>query len=144
MMHVHGHQPSFNTMSVIFHPCSFCLSISSPAFSTPANLARHFPVLHFPALHFCPSFSSPAFSSPALLCIIFQSCIFLSCNFSRPHSVSRFSVRTYAIMQVHREPQWGLGNHYHGALSQPHSIGAEIAKGRKRGEGCPITIRLGV
>ena len=27
--------------------------------------------------------------------------------------------------QARREPQWGPGNHCHGALSQPHSVGAE-------------------
>jgi len=27
----------FNSLSVIFHPCSFCPSFSSPAFSCPAN-----------------------------------------------------------------------------------------------------------
>ena len=66
-MHVHGHQPSFNTICPSFStPCSFCPSIASPAFSTPANLSviflscifqpctfvRHFPVLHFPVLQF--------------------------------------------------------------------------------------------
>ena len=49
--------------------------------------------------------------------------------------------------QARREPQWGPGNHYRGALSLPHSICAEIetlkaSRGRKRGEGCPITIWL--
>ena len=74
-----GYVIQHNSLSVIFHPCSFCPSFSSPAFSSPAllsvifescifhpcNVVRHFPVLHFPALHFCPSFSSPAVSCPA-------------------------------------------------------------------------------
>jgi len=35
-----------------------------------------------------------------------------------------FSIYFY---QARREPQWGPGNHYRGALSQkPHSVGAEI------------------
>ena len=39
--------------------------------------------------------------------------------------------------EARREPQWGPGNHYRGALSQPHSVCAEI-------EMCPLvcTIRL--
>jgi len=43
----------------------------------------------------------------------------------------------------------GPGNHYCGALSQLHSVCAEIetpkaSRGRKHGEGCPLTIRMGV
>jgi len=51
-----------------------------------------------------------------------------------------------------REPQRGPRNHYRGALSPPHSVGAEIetpkasraSRGRKHGKGCPLTIRLRV
>ena len=40
--------------------------------------------------------------------------------------------------QARREPQRSPGNHYRGALSQPHSVCAEIKPtGRKRGVGCP-------
>ena len=50
--------------------------------------------------------------------------------------------------QASREPQRGRGKHYRGALS-PHSVCLEIEKpkvsrGRKSGERCPLTIRLGV
>ena len=43
----------------------------------------------------------------------------------------------------------GPGKRYCGALSQPHSVCAEIetpkaSRGRRHGEGCPLTIRLGV
>ena len=44
----------------------------------------------------------------------------------------------------------GSGKHYRGVLSvSPHSVCLDIekskaARGRKRGEGCPLTIRLGV
>ena len=40
------------------------------------------------------------------------------------------------LTQARREPQRGTENHYRGALSQPHSVCAEIEtpKGRKRGE----------
>ena len=49
-----------------------------------------------------------------------------------------------------REPQRGPAKHYRGALSPPlHSVCLEIetpkaSRGRKRGERCPLTIRLGV
>ena len=51
--------------------------------------------------------------------------------------------------QARREPERGPGNHYRGALSQPHSVCAEIetpqaSTVRKRGAGCPLTVRLGV
>jgi len=51
--------------------------------------------------------------------------------------------------QARREPQRGLGKHYRGALSQTHSVCLEIetpkaSRGRKGGERCPLTIRLGV
>ena len=45
--------------------------------------------------------------------------------------------------QARREQKWGLGNHYRGALSQPHSVCAQIEtpiRRRKRGEGCPLNI----
>jgi len=51
--------------------------------------------------------------------------------------------------QVHREPQWGLGKHYRGPYHpHPYSVCLEIemlkaSRGRKRGERCPVTIRLG-
>jgi len=50
--------------------------------------------------------------------------------------------------QACREPQRGPGKHYRGALI-PYSVCLEIekpkaSKGRKRGERCPLTIRLGV
>ena len=53
-----------------------------------------------------------------------------------------------ACKQARREPQRGPGKHYPGTLS-PHSACLEIetpkaSRGRKRGEGCPLTIRLEV
>jgi len=50
--------------------------------------------------------------------------------------------------QARREPQRGPGKHYRRALS-PHSVCLEIempkaSRGRKRGEGCALTIRLWV
>ena len=49
------------------------------------------------------------------------------------------------LAKARREPQRGPGNHYCGALSQPYSVCAdsEIEKD-KRGERCPLTIRLEV
>jgi len=55
-----GYVIQHNSLSVIFHPCSFC-----------------------------PSFSSPAFSSPALLSVIFQSCIFRPANSVAPQGGHR-------------------------------------------------------
>jgi len=54
----------------------------------------------------------------------------------------------YILQQARREPQRGPGKHYRGALP-PHSVCVEIetpkaSRGRKRGERCPLTIRLGV
>ena len=52
--------------------------------------------------------------------------------------------------QAHREPQRGPGKHYRGALSPPsHSVCLDIetpkaSRGRKRGEGCRLAIRLEV
>ena len=53
------------------------------------------------------------------------------------------------LMQARREPQRGPGNRSHGALYITTSVCAEIktpktSRGRKRGEGCPLTIRVGV
>jgi len=52
--------------------------------------------------------------------------------------------------QARREPQRGPGKHYRGALSpSPDSVCLEIetskaSRGRKLGEGCPLTTRLEV
>jgi len=52
------------------------------------------------------------------------------------------SIHVYVVSkQARREPQRGPGNH-RGALSQPHSVCAEIetpkaSRGKRRGEGCP-------
>jgi len=43
--------------------------------------------------------------------------------------------------QARREPQRGPGKHYRGALSPPILY---VLRSRKRGEGCPLTIRLRV
>jgi len=52
------------------------------------------------------------------------------------------------MLTCQAEPQRGPGNHNRGALSQPHSVCAEIDMpiARKCGEGCPspVTIQLGV
>ena len=57
----------------------------------------------------------------------------------------KFSVNFYRARQARREPQRGPGTRYCGALSSPpHSVCLEIEIGRKRGERCPLTIRLGV
>ena len=53
-----------------------------------------------------------------------------------------YSANTSTLTQVRREPQWGPGNHSRAALSQPHSVGAEIETWRGPGCGVPLTIRL--
>jgi len=64
-------------------------------------------------------------------------------------SLSPASRRYLSHCQARREPQRGPGKHYRRALSPPppHSVCLELetpaSRGRKRGERCPLTIRLG-
>jgi len=71
---------------------------------------------------------------------------FMCANNGFSFSCKNFDVSGPRYKQARREPQGGPGNHYRGALSQLHSVCAEIetpkaSGGRKRGEGCLLMYR---
>jgi len=48
------------------------------------------------------------------------------------------------VTQARREPQRGPGNHHRGPLTTSFRMRRDLREGRKRRDGCLLTIRLGV